>query len=139
MSNVQFLIEDNIPIPKREVEFGPRGSQYPIADMQPGQSFRVPVVGEEGAQYTTKDKETGVETTVTLSAAEDAKKKASQKQSYFSALGRKLGIRVVTRYFGEDPEYGPHLRVWHDGYRTAEDDAADEGGEEVEASDIELD
>lgn len=132
MSNVQFLIEDNIPIPKREVEFGPRGSQYPIAEMQPGQSFRVPVEGEEGAQYETTDKETGVKTTVTLTAVEDAKKKATQKQSYFSSMGRKLGIRVVTRYFAEDPEYGPHLRVWHDGYRTAEEAEQEEGVQEEE-------
>ena len=119
MSQVQFLIEDNIPIPKREVEFGPRGSQYPIEHMTQGQSFRVPVVGEEGQT----DKEGNV-----LSVAEDAKKKASQKQSYFSSLGRKLGIKVVTRYFADDAEYGPHLRVWHDGPRVEGD--AEEGEDE---------
>jgi hypothetical protein len=128
MSQVQFVIEDNIPIPKREVEFGPRGSQYPIEQMQVGQSFRVPVQGEAGNE----DKDGKV-----LSVAEDAKKKASQKQSYFSALGRKLNIRVVTRYFAEDAEYGPHLRVWHDGERTADDDAADAAGSEAgEAVDL---
>lgn len=124
MSQVQFVIEDSIPIPKREVEFGPRGSQYPIEQMKVGQSFRVPVVGEAG----NTDKDGNV-----LSVAEDAKKKASQKQSYFSALGRKLNVRVVTRYFAEDAEYGPHLRVWHDGERTDADNAADAEGEGADA------
>lgn len=130
MSNVQFVIEDNIPIPKREVEFGPRGSQYPIEQMNPGQSFVVPVYGEEGQQ----DKEGNV-----LSVAEDAKKKASQKQSYFSALGRKLGIKVVTRYFADDAQHGPHLRVWHDGFRTAEEQEADEQNEGADEGAVELD
>ena len=138
MSNIQFLVEDNIPIPKREVEFGPRGSQYPLEQMSEGQSFRVPVDGVEGTIV--KDKETGEERELTIT--EDAKKKASQKQSYFSSLGRKLGISVVTRYFGEDAEYGPHLRVWHNGPRTENDEGqADEGGEAYaeETGEVELD
>jgi hypothetical protein len=131
MSQVQFVIEKNIPIPKREVEFGPRGSQYPIEQMEVGDSFRVKIVGATDA--TDKDGNP-------LSVAEDAKKKASQKQSYFSALGRKLGVKVATRYFAEDAEYGPHLRVWHDGPRTAEDDASEvELDEQAAAGDIDLD
>ncbi len=128
MSHVQFLIEDGIAIPKREVQFEPRGSQYPLADMQPGQSFRVPIVGSTDA----KDKDGNP-----LTVAEDAKKKAAQKQSYFSALGKRIGVRVVTRYFAEDSEYGPHLRVWHDGARTEADDADEQP--QNSGSDIELD
>lgn len=129
MSQVQFLIEDNVPIPKREVEFGPRGSQYPIEQMVQGQSFVVPVEGVDGAQYTDKD---GNVTTLTW--AEDAKKKASQKQSYFSALGRKTGIKVVTRYFADDAQHGPHLRVWHDGPRVEGDEGEQEEGEQTFAN-----
>lgn len=119
----EFVIEDGVSIPKREIEFAPRGSQYPLEHMKPGQSFRLDVVGEENAT-----KQDGTPLTV----EEDAKRKAAQKQSYFSSLGKKLGINVVTRYFpnGEPDADGnesgnPELRVWHNGERTAEQKAKD--------------
>lgn len=120
----EFVIEDGVSIPKREIEFAPRGSQYPFEQMKPGQSFAVPVEGVEGA--------TKADGTV-LSLADDAKRKAAQKQSYFSALGKKLGLNVVTRYFPEgevDRNTGeatgqPTLRVWHNGERTEEQKAED--------------
>lgn len=110
-----IVIEDNVLIPKREIEFAPRGSQYPLEKMKQGQSFAIPVTGTEGA--TNKAGET-------LTVEEDAKRKASQKQSYFSSLGKKLNIHVVTRYFPEGEEGGdgtPTLRVWHNGERAAEE------------------
>jgi hypothetical protein len=115
----EFVIEDGISIPKREIEFAPRGSQYPLEQMKQGQSFLIPIVGEENAT-----KQDGTQLTV----AEDAKRKAAQKQSYFSSLGKKHGINVVTRYFpdGEDGSDGaPSLRVWHNGERTPEQVAKD--------------
>jgi len=125
----EFVIEDGVSIPKREIEFAPRGSQYPLEQMKQGQSFKVDVVGEENAA-----KLDGTPLTV----EEDAKRKAAQKQSYFSSLGKKLGLNVITRYFpnGEkvrdedgnetEEETGiPTLRVWHGGERTAEQKAKD--------------
>lgn len=120
----EFVIEDGVSIPKREIEFAPRGSQYPFEQMKPGQSFAIPVHGEANA--TKRDG-------TPLSVEEDAKRKSAQKQSYFSSLGKKLGINVVTRYFpnGEADKDGnesgtPTLRVWHNGERTAEQKAKDE-------------
>lgn len=114
----EFVIEDGVSIPKREIDFAPRGTQYPFEQMRKGQSFALPIHGTEGAT-----KEDGT----VLTAAEDAKRKATQKQSYFSSLGKKLGINVVTRYFpeGEDGQSEPSLRVWHNGERTAEQKAKD--------------
>lgn len=114
----EFVIEDGVSIPKREMDFGPRGSQYPFEKMRKGQSFALPIHGEENAT-----KQDGTKLTI----AEDAKRKAAQKQSYFSSLGKKLGIHVVTRYFpeGEDGQSSPSLRVWHNGERTEEEKAAD--------------
>lgn len=119
----EFVIEDGVSIPKREIEFTPRGSQYPLEHMKPGQSFKIAIVGVEGAE-----KRDGTKLTV----AEDAKRKSAQKQSYFSSLGKKLGINVVTRYFpnGEPDADGnesgtSELRVWHNGERTAEQKAKD--------------
>jgi hypothetical protein len=136
----EFVIEDGVSIPKREIEFAPRGSQYPFEQMKAGQSFLIPVHGEEGAS-----KKDGTPLTV----AEDAKRKAAQKQSYFSSLGKKLGINVVTRFFpeGEDSQSDPSLRVWHNGPRTAEQLAKDaqttsatseqgEQGEQAEGADF---
>lgn len=119
----EFVIEDGVSIPKREIEFAPRGSQYPLEHMKPGQSFKIAIVGVEGAE-----KRDGTKLTV----EEDAKRKSAQKQSYFSSLGKKLGINVVTRYFpnGEPDADGnesgtSELRVWHNGERTAEQKAKD--------------
>jgi hypothetical protein len=131
----EFVIEDGVSIPKREIEFAPRGSQYPLEQMKQGQSFLLTVHGEEGAT-----KQDGTPLTV----AEDAKRKAAQKQSYFSSLGKKLGLNVVTRYFpdGELDADGnasgtPSLRVWHNGERTAEQKAKD--AEKAAASGTESD
>lgn len=119
----EFVIEDGVSIPKREIEFAPRGSQYPLGQMKQGQSFKVDVNGEANAT-----KQDGTPLTV----EEDAKRKAAQKQSYFSSLGKKLGLNVITRYFpnGEADADGnesgvPTLRVWHGGERTEEQKAKD--------------
>lgn len=131
MSEFEFVIQDNVEIPKREFagERAHRESQYPIAKMHQGQSFALPINGVDGAKA--KDKE-GNE--ITLTAAEDAKRQASQKQSYFSSLGKRENVKVVTRYFPEgevNPTTGkptgqPTLRVWHDGPRPADEPKADE-------------
>lgn len=130
----EFVIEEGIEIPKREFagERAHRESQYPFAQMKQGQSFALPINGKDGA--TKKDG-------TPLTAAEDAKRKAAQKQSYFSALGKKLGINVVTRFFpeGEDNSGHPSLRVWHNGPRTEQDDpehpAQGDEAEELELED----
>lgn len=124
----EFVIEQGVAIPPRE--FGPhepRESQYPFAQMKQGQSFAMPIKGDENA--TKKD---GTKLTV----AEDAKRKAAQKQSYFSSLGKKLGINVVTRFYpeGEDSSGTPSLRVWHNGPRTAEQIAKDDAKEKKAAA-----
>lgn len=119
----EFVIEEGVSIPKREIEFAPRGSQYPFEQMKAGQSFAIPIVGEANAK-----KEDGTPLTV----EEDAKRKSAQKQSYFSSLAKRLGINIVTRYFpygeptaenpeptAENPNGEPKLRAWHNGPRTA--------------------
>lgn len=110
MSEFNVKIEDGIEIPKREVNFGPRGSKYPLLTMKEGQSFALQIVGKDGV----KNKAGEV-----LTAAQDAERKARQKQSYFSGFGKRNGIAVVTRY---KPETG-ELRVWHGG--KAEEAAPD--------------
>ena len=129
MAKFDIKIEDNVEIPKREMNFGPRGSQYPIADMSQGQSFALVITGKSGQK-----KQDGTELTV----QEDAERKARQKQSYFSSLGKRLGINVVTRY---SPESG-ELRVWHNGPRAVEEPTAEEveaeAGEAADTGDIDL-
>ena len=105
-ATLNIIIEDDIAIPTRELVGRPRGSQYPLEKMTEGQSFALRIDGVEGSQRERKDG-----TKETLTAAQDQERKARQKQSYFSALGAKLGIAVVTRWF---PEAGV-LRVWHAG------------------------
>lgn len=126
----QIQIDDNVEIPKREVNFGPRGSQYPLADMKSGQSFALKIVGKTGQK-----KQDGTE----LTQEQDAERKARQKQSYFSQLGKRLNIDIVTRYSKENGE----LRVWHNGPRAAdadnsltEEEAAAAAEEEAEAAEM---
>lgn len=118
MSKFEIQIEDGVEIPKREAPTGPRGSVYPLEQMREGQSFAINIVGEEG--HTRRDG-------VVLTAEEDAKRKAAQKQSYFSQLGKRLGISVVTRYNAE----AGTLRVWHNGPRSEADESADEGSDNL--------
>lgn len=117
-----FQIDDGIEIPKREIQGRPRGSQYPIAQMKQGQSFFLPLVGKEGA--TKKDKEGNVSN---ITAEEDLQRQMRQKQSYFSQLGKQLGLNLTTRTFdGTERVYGKRtgeagIAVWHDGERTETD------------------
>lgn len=116
MSEIEFVIQDNVEIPKREFagERATRESEYPFAKMKAGQSFAIAIKGEAGAKVKNKD---GTETVLT--EAESAKRHAAQKQSYFSSLGKRLGIDIVTRYFptGEGDDGQPTLRAWHNGPR----------------------
>lgn len=116
MSEIEFVIQDNVEIPKREFagERATRESEYPFAKMKAGQSFAIAIKGEAGAKVKNKD---GTETVLT--EAESAKRRAAQKQSYFSSLGKRLGIDIVTRYFptGEGDDGQPTLRAWHNGPR----------------------
>jgi hypothetical protein len=116
MSEIEFVIQDNVEIPKREFagERATRESEYPFAKMKAGQSFAIGIKGEAGTKVKGKD---GVETVLT--EAESAKRHAAQKQSYFSSLGKRLGIDIVTRYFpnGEGDDGQPTLRAWHNGPR----------------------
>lgn len=116
MSEIEFVIQDNVEIPKREFagERATRESEYPFAKMKAGQSFAIGIKGEAGTKVKNKD---GTETVLT--EAESAKRHAAQKQSYFSSLGKRLGIDIVTRYFpnGEGDDGQPTLRAWHNGPR----------------------
>lgn len=114
MAGFEFKIEEGVEIPKREMNFGPRGSKYPLLDMKEGQSFALQIVGKEGQ----KDGKGNP-----LTAKEDALRKARQKQSYFSSFGKRNGIKVVTRFNEADGT----LRVWHDGKAEAKPDAGDAG------------
>jgi hypothetical protein len=119
-----FQIDEGVDIPKREIQGRPRGSQYPLEQMSPGQSFFLPVEGEEGA--TRKDKDGNV---FELTVEEDLARKLRQKQSYFSQIGKSLGISIVTRTYptGNAAEYNERyagmsgLGVWHNGERTEKD------------------
>jgi hypothetical protein len=119
-----FQIDDGVEIPKREIQGRPRGSQYPIERMKQGQSFFLPLTGKEGA--TKKDKEGNVSN---ITADEDLQRQMRQKQSYFSQLGKQLGLNLTTRTFdGTERVYGTKqgiagIAVWHDGERTEKDEA----------------
>lgn len=129
-------IDEGVDIPKREIQGRPRGSQYPFERMAVGQSFFLPVAGEEGA--TRKDKDGNV---FELTVEEDLARKLRQKQSYFSQIGKSLGISIVTRTYptGNASEYNERydgmsgLGVWHNGPRTEKDGEEDVELEEEEA------
>lgn len=128
-----FLIEDGIELPAREGHGRPRGSQYPIEQMTQGQSFFVPLEGEEGA--TRKDKDGNV---FELTAAEDLARQMRQKQSYFSQLGKKLGLSIKTRVYADGKDFSARqagkagIGVWHAGPRTETD--SEEEVEEAEGA-----
>lgn len=125
--NFDFQIDDGIEIPAREIVGRPRGSQYPLERMSVGQSFFLPLSGTEGA--TRKDKEGNV---TELTVEEDLERQMRQKQSYFSQLGKKLGISIKTRTYDDGTEYNARfagqagIGVWHGGERveTEEEDVA---------------
>jgi hypothetical protein len=120
-----FQIDDGVEIPKREIQGRPRGSQYPIDRMKQGQSFFLPLAGKEGA--TRKDKDGQV---FEIDVAEDLARQMRQKQSYFSQLGKSLGINLTTRTYDgvtkvyRDKSGQAGIAVWHDGERTEQEDAA---------------
>ena len=124
-----FQIDEGVEIPKREIQGRPRGSQYPLEQMKQGQSFFLAIEGIEGA--TRKDKEGNV---FELTQAEDLERKLRQKQSYFSQLGKSLGISIGTRTYDDGADYNERyagqagIGVWHQGERT-EKDAGNDAGE----------
>lgn len=121
-----FQIDEGVEIPKREIQGRPRGSQYPIERMTKGQSFFLPLTGKEGA--TKKDKEGNVSD---ITVDEDLGRQMRQKQSYFSQLGKQLGLNLTTRtYDGKERVYKDKtgvagIAVWHDGERTEKDEAGE--------------
>lgn len=146
MSDFQIQIDDNVQLPKREVNFGPRESKYPFRQMSEGQGFAIPIVGKAGLQNAKGE---------TLTAEQDAERKARQKQSAFSGTGKRLGIKINTRYVHSEPDAsdaylhgkwvqmgGPFLLVVHGGPRTADEEsevnaeeAAAEKAEDAEGAD----
>lgn len=137
MTDFQIQIDDNVVLPKRETNFGPRKSKYPFAQMVEGQGFALPIRGVEGAQNNKGE---------TLTADQDAERKARQKQSAFSGIGKRLGINIKTRYVHTKPDEadayltqkweqfgGPFLLVVHGGARAVEEANAEE--QEAEAQD----
>ena len=128
-------IDDNVSLPKRETNFGPRASKYPFAQMKEGQGFAIPVKGVEGVKNAAGE---------TLTAEQDAERKARQKQSAFSAIGKRLGIHVKTRYVAHKPDDnadayvkakweqlgGPFLVAQHAGPRAVEEPTAEEAADE---------
>lgn len=140
MSDFQIQIDDNVQLPKREVNFGPRESKYPFRQMKEGQGFALPIVGKNGLKNAKGE---------TLTAEQDAERKARQKQSAFSGTAKRLGIKINTRYVHSKPDEsdtylsqkwdamgGPFLLVVHGGERTAEE-AEEVSAEEAEAEQAE--
>ena len=144
----EFQIEDNVVLPKREGNFGgPRESKYPFAKMKEGQGFAIPIKGVNGAKNNKGE---------TLTAEQDAERKARQKQSAFSAIGKRLGINIKTRFVSHKPDEnadtylqskweqlgGPFLVAQHGGARAVEEateeEAAAEAAEGQDDSDLEL-
>jgi hypothetical protein len=132
-----FEIDDGIEIPAREITGRPSGSQYPLAKMNPGQSFFLTLAGTDGA--TRKDKDGNV---TELTAAEDLERQMRQKQSYFSQLGKKLGISIKTRTYDDGKDYNAKfagkagIGVWHGGERVETEE--EEVVEEVEDDAVEI-
>lgn len=139
-NDFQIEIEDNVVLPKREANFGPRKSKYPFASMKEGQGFTIPIKGVEGVKNGKGE---------TLTAEQDRERKARQKQSAFSASGKRLGININTRYVSskpaEDDAYltaqwnkhgGPFLVAVHGGAREVEEASAEEN-EAEQAEDAE--
>jgi hypothetical protein len=133
-----FQIDEGIEIPAREIVGRPRGSQYPLERMSVGQSFFLPLNGEEGATRT--DREGNV---TELTEAEDLDRKMRQKQSYFSQLGKKLGISIKTRTYEDGTEYNarfagqPGIGVWHGGERVETEEEEEVPTDTVEIGDDE--
>ena len=133
----EIQIEDSVVLPKREAHFGPRESKYPFAQMKEGQGFAIPIKGVEGARNNKGE---------TLTAAQDAERKSRQKQSAFSAIGKRLGINIKTRYVGTKPGNdadpylvakwaqfnGPFLVAQHAGPRAVEEASEEEAAAEAE-------
>ena len=133
----EIQIEDSVVLPKREAHFGPRESKYPFAQMKEGQGFAIPIKGVEGARNKKGE---------TLTAAQDAERKSRQKQSAFSAIGKRLGINIKTRYVGTKPGNdadpylvskwaqfnGPFLVAQHAGPRAVEEASEEEAAAEAE-------
>ena len=139
----EIQIEDSVVLPKREAHFGPRESKYPFAQMKEGQGFAIPIKGVEGAKNNKGE---------TLTAAQDAERKSRQKQSAFSAIGKRLGINIKTRYVGTKPGNdadpylvakwaqfnGPFLVAQHAGPRAVEEANEEEAAaEEAEGAEDE--
>lgn len=141
-TSFDFQIDDGIAIPAREIQGRPRGSQYPLERMTQGQSFFLPLAGTEGA--TRKDKEGNV---FEMTVEEDLARQMRQKQSYFSQLGKKLGLSIKTRTYEDGADYNERfagqagIGVWHNGERTETDEVEEdvdlETEEEVEVSEEE--
>ena len=133
----EIQIEDSVVLPKREAHFGPRESKYPFAQMKEGQGFAIPIKGVEGARNNKGE---------ILTAAQDAERKSRQKQSAFSAIGKRLGINIKTRYVGTKPGNdadpylvakwvqfnGPFLVAQHAGPRAVEEASEEEAAAEAE-------
>ena len=137
MAGFEIQIEDSVVLPKREAHFGPRESKYPFAQMKEGQGFAIPIKCVEGARNNKGE---------TLTAAQDAERKSRQKQSAFSAIGKRLGINIKTRYVGTKPGAdadpylvakwaqfnGPFLVAQHAGPRAVEEASEEEAAAEAE-------
>lgn len=131
-----FQILDGVEMPKREIQGRPRGSQYPLEQMKQGQSFFLPIEGVEGA--TRKDRGGNV---FELTQAEDLERKLRQKQSYFSQLGKSLGISIGTRTYDDGADYNEMYKgkagigVWHQGPRIEKE--ASEENEQAQQAEVE--
>lgn len=73
---MSFVINKGVAIPPRTIpNAGPRQSKYPLDDMEPGDSFDIPVEND---------------------------KQARQKQSQFSSLAKTRRIKLTTRYLAQE-------------------------------------
>lgn len=118
-ADFDFVIEDGVVPPKREIVGRVRVSRYRIDQMKQGQGAFITLVGEDG--HVAKDKD-GNE--VELTAAQDLERQQRQKQSYFSQLGKKLGIKIKTATYTDGSKFSARnagkagIGVWHMGPRV---------------------
>lgn len=134
MSEFQIVVRKGVAIPKREMHFAPRESKYNFSGMEQGDSFVLNIVGLPNQKK---------QDNTPLTQAQDAERKARQRQSALAMAAKRQGVKIVTRFYatGEPDANGhvsgkPELVVWHAGPRTAADEAPVEADpDEIEVSD----
>jgi len=136
MSDFTIVVRKGVPIPKREAHFAPRTPKYNFSGLSQGDSFALSIEGKANQK-----KEDGT----VLSVAQDAERKARQRQSALAMTAKRQKIKIVSRYYpnGEPDAQGntsgkPELVVWHAGPRTEADTASEDEATETNPDEIEV-